>query len=381
MGDATAIRPLGKTCTQCQIWLSLSRFHVNAQASDGLQASCKECRKNNRRLGARRDSVSSPALFGKSCGNCQIWYPLDSFHAARGKQDGRTSTCKDCSLSASRRRYARAAQGQKDAPSTDGKTCTRCQTRKPTEGFHRKVGASDGLHSHCKECHKELNRIRYAALPDVSPAEPGEGKACTRCGSWRPLDEFYPDKGKRDGRHSICKQCESERSRERWEGIKQDPERLAAEKARSRAYFEANRDKYRESAREWRKNNPEKWCAIITAWNRANPERAREIARRSYQLTYRADSGPMLEKNARRRALKKAANVGVVNYTVLLELHGLGCYLCGGEISPDDLHMDHVVPLSRGGAHSMENIRPSHAACNLRKSDKLVSELSWTVAA
>ncbi|WP_408995767.1 HNH endonuclease [Streptomyces europaeiscabiei] len=58
------------------------------------------------------------------------------------------------------------------------------------------------------------------------------------------------------------------------------------------------------------------------------------------------------------------------------------CYLCGRGIAGlSQLHFDHVVPLSRGGTHAVDNIRPAHAACNLRKSDKLISELDWVVAA
>ncbi len=40
-----------------------------------------------------------------------------------------------------------------------------------------------------------------------------------------------------------------------------------------------------------------------------------------------------------------------------------------------DLHFDHVIPRARDGRHVQENIRPSHAKCNLRKSNKLMSEL------
>ena len=51
------------------------------------------------------------------------------------------------------------------------------------------------------------------------------------------------------------------------------------------------------------------------------------------------------------------------------------CHICRGEIeSARDLHFDHVIPVSRGGAHVRENILPSHKRCNLRKGNKLMSE-------
>lgn len=38
-------------------------------------------------------------------------------------------------------------------------------------------------------------------------------------------------------------------------------------------------------------------------------------------------------------------------------------------------HLDHVVPLSRGGTDTLDNVKPIHALCNLRKGAKLVEEL------
>lgn len=63
------------------------------------------------------------------------------------------------------------------------------------------------------------------------------------------------------------------------------------------------------------------------------------------------------------------------------------CYLCGGECDFDDWRIaetgnkypgdnyptiDHVIPISRGGFESWENVRLAHWKCNLRKSDFIV---------
>jgi len=31
------------------------------------------------------------------------------------------------------------------------------------------------------------------------------------------------------------------------------------------------------------------------------------------------------------------------------------------------LHIDHLVPLAKGGSDTLENVRPAHGICNLRK--------------
>lgn len=55
-------------------------------------------------------------------------------------------------------------------------------------------------------------------------------------------------------------------------------------------------------------------------------------------------------------------------YKDVLERDGMICHICGKKIqSRSDLHFDHVIPLSKGGLHVIENVRPAHALCNRRK--------------
>ena len=52
------------------------------------------------------------------------------------------------------------------------------------------------------------------------------------------------------------------------------------------------------------------------------------------------------------------------------------CYYCKRKVG-DTYHVDHVIPLSRGGSNGPENIVIACPDCNHSKSDKLPSE--WTV--
>ena len=51
------------------------------------------------------------------------------------------------------------------------------------------------------------------------------------------------------------------------------------------------------------------------------------------------------------------------------------CAYCGRKAET----IDHVVPRSRGGAHSWENCVACCADCNHRKADRLLSELGWAL--
>lgn len=205
-----------------------------------------------------------------------------------------------------------------------------------------------------------------------------DGKTCSRCNEWKTLAEFYRKKGTRDGRQAHCKGCEKADQKDRYARSMKDPEKAAARRARESAYEAEHREQRREYIAAWRARNLDRHRAMVRAWKKANPEQYREINRRYEQ----ANPEKGRERVNRRRARIKEATVGVVDFVEILQVHGMTCHLCQGDIDgKDDLHFDHVIPLARGGAHSMDNIRPAHVKCNLRKADKLVSELTWAVAA
>jgi predicted nucleic acid-binding Zn ribbon protein len=54
----------------------------------------------------------------------------------------------------------------------------------------------------------------------------------------------------------------------------------------------------------------------------------------------------------------------------IIERDGSRCHLCGKKCKPEEIHLDHLIPLSRGGTHAYENVRVAHAFCNLSKRDQ-----------
>jgi len=51
------------------------------------------------------------------------------------------------------------------------------------------------------------------------------------------------------------------------------------------------------------------------------------------------------------------------------------CHWCGGQFSPSELSLDHIVPLVRGGKSSRGNIVPACKECNSRK--KYLLPIEW----
>lgn len=78
------------------------------------------------------------------------------------------------------------------------------------------------------------------------------------------------------------------------------------------------------------------------------------------------------EHEARRRArIAGAAVVEPISRAEIIERDQSTCHLCGGLVSADDIHIDHIVPLSRGGNHSADNVAVAHSMCNMRKGSRL----------
>ncbi len=112
-------------------------------------------------------------------------------------------------------------------------------------------------------------------------------------------------------------------------------------------------------------------------WKRRNPAKVRAAAARYEAKNRQAINARALVKNERRRARKMGLFVEDVYPLVLLEMDDGVCGICGEDVDPLDFHVDHVIPLARGGEHSYANTQAAHPACNLSKN----ARLPWEMAA
>lgn len=81
--------------------------------------------------------------------------------------------------------------------------------------------------------------------------------------------------------------------------------------------------------------------------------------------------------SAKRRAMKidaggsyTAKDIKILRY----RQNGI-CPLCDMNLGQNDIHVDHWVPLAKGGHNGVGNLALTHGACNLRKGIKHPSEL------
>ena len=94
-------------------------------------------------------------------------------------------------------------------------------------------------------------------------------------------------------------------------------------------------------------------------WAKEHPERMRTLKRKG-------------ELN--RRANKRNQFVESIDPQVVFE-RDEGIYGICKEIVIGKFHVDHVIPLSKGGLHTYSNVQTSHPTCNERKGPKLQEEI------
>lgn len=175
-------------------------------------------------------------------------------------------------------------------------------------------------------------------------------KVCKHCLENKPENDFRSDSSRSDGLARLCKLCHRINDRRRYRNNRSAriaTQRRHVEKHRKTinerqlAYYWANRNTRIQKHRDWYRRN-----------------RTQEIAKQ-------------LPRNNKRRALKQAAGIFIITRSELNRLRQNPCYLCGGKSQ----HIDHVIPLARGGRHSIGNLAPSCADCNHRKGTKYLVEL------
>lgn len=305
---------------------------------------------------------------------------------------------------------------------SEAKRCPHCEVIKHLEEFNRDKRRADGRYPICKVCYRVYMRSRYKPKPSRSPSGVPVGhKWCSKCDHIKPHDEFYKNKGKKSGLHSYCKSCNAERlDKYRQENAEQISARQAARRAsnpeqarerdrdnyqknqenirararakraedveaareREREWRQKNPDVHRKAALKYRKNNLEQVRALDRARQAerrvADPERHKEIARR-YRKKNRAK---LLVKYRENNARRKGATGShtAEELWLMRECQNHLCAYCETPIF-DVFHVDHMMPLSRGGTNDWTNLAITCPTCNLRKNARTAEEFVEKVSA
>ena len=206
-----------------------------------------------------------------------------------------------------------------------------------------------------------------------------EERKARRLESARKYREANREKARESSRLSQAKRRQDPEVREREKLYKQDPGYIE----RQRQYRAENRDKLIKQTMEWRRVNPEKYEAYQRAYQSANRHRtiARAIewrknnaARASARAKRWRQANPhlLIIKEHRRRARIKCVggDLSTNIRTRLMELQQCKCAACRASLKDVTPHLDHIMPISKGGKNTDDNVQLLCPTCNLTKSAK-----------
>lgn len=173
-----------------------------------------------------------------------------------------------------------------------------------------------------------------------------EYKSCCRCKSILSLTSFNKDKQNKDGLQRRCRLCNREVNQLDYQ--KHQQSRLQ----KDAKYRAENPEKTKKAIKKWATNNKEKLAQSSREWFKKHPE---------YSAHLRHN----------RRAMKLQNGVYKITSIEYKKLYAKECIYCGAK---GKIHLDHVIPISRGGTHSIGNLVPACASCNTSKGKKFITE-------
>jgi 5-methylcytosine-specific restriction endonuclease McrA len=190
-------------------------------------------------------------------------------------------------------------------------------------------------------------------------------KYCIGCKIRKSLSEFHIDKSRRDGYREKCKTCRSRRV----VPLERDLEfKICTECNKSKRISEFwkngkhRRSKCKVCLGRYNEQYYDKYSTIIIQGARVYSE-----IRGATEISEWARLAAC-ERTGRWRAFQFGCKYEKVDLAKILTRDGMKCHICSETILDIlDLEFDHVISLSRGGSHTYENIKPSHARCNWGK--------------
>ena len=130
-------------------------------------------------------------------------------------------------------------------------------------------------------------------------------------------------------------------------------------------YYSENKSKIKHNTSEWAKKNPKKRAA---AYRASHPEKTNASVAK-----YRTAHPEVLKIQTHNRRVRKISNGGKLSIEAvpLIFLRQKGkCAICRTSLKKTSYHLDHIVPLFRGGKNINSNIQLTCPKCNLSKGSK-----------
>jgi hypothetical protein len=340
----------GRTCSKCKTYKDAEHFRVKNTGK--LDCWCRACNKEY-----KQNKVYTKAT--KVCSKCKEEKPVDEFY--RNNKDI-TNSCKVCQRADGM--IKRALKNPKEVIPEGYKRCSICKELKLQTEFSSK-------NSRCRPC----NTAYSVELQRNAEAYTLPTKTCTKCCLEKPVELFHKSY---NGFSSWCASCTAaqyaekadEINRKNRERYRNDDDYRATVLAWCKIYYDNNSDKCKARVKKYAEdnagkikeyrigyyfNNSDLIKAKVKQYVKEHPEKARA----NYQ-------------NYRARRMNAEGEISGIDILSLHMSQDGKCYLCSNIM--EEYHVEHKVPLSRGGTNLPDNIALSCPTCNQSKHTKTVEE-------
>ena len=231
------------------------------------------------------------------------------------------------------------------------KKCPKCGIEKSISEFHNNKKNTDNLSSYCKECNYEINRNNYQNHKEEYRKRAKLARDIKR----EEKKRYLEDNKQTIEEEKKKKQLERKERKKEMAKIRRanrTPEEKKIEAERIRKYRQDNPEATRKTRQKSYQNNRDKVIKRNTEY--AKTEKGRAISRLKHQ---------------RKRIKIKEGDV-TADELVELKSNINKCYWCNTKIIKNNYHIDHYVPLAKGGKHTIDNLVISCPTCNLKKNAK-----------
>ena len=194
-----------------------------------------------------------------------------------------------------------------------------------------------------------------------------ELKRCTKCGENKPnTNEYFAYNNKSKGKlKAWCKVCDKNYREHNKDKLKE--------------YYENNKDKIKEYMKEYnkeyRENNKDKKKEYMKEYNKKYYENNKDSLTESRKEYREYNKDKIKGYNHKRRALK-LGNGGSYTKEQWLDTLEYFDYKCAytGECIKHSCHVEHIVPISKGGTSYIWNLVPSTESANCSKGNRGMEE-------
>jgi 5-methylcytosine-specific restriction endonuclease McrA len=181
-------------------------------------------------------------------------------------------------------------------------------------------------------------------------------QVCSACKIEKQFSLFFKSKNKKNGIGNQCKECVKKYNIKNKEAISNN----------NKNRRDKNKEKAAEYAKKYRELNKDK----IRKQKAKYRESKKEDRAKYNSIYYKTPIGKASKQyNRMRRRVNKRGDV-TVNQIENLQKVSKTCYWCGINLKNVTQHIDHYVPLSKGGKHTISNLVVAYENCNLSKYNK-----------